>query len=49
MEMVDCPSCALPAEVESSSMLDSTHGPVEHLRIRCVLEHRYMLPRDAVA
>jgi hypothetical protein len=49
LEILDCPSCALPAEVESSSMLDSTDGPVEHLRIRCVLEHRFMLPRDAVA
>jgi len=49
MEIVDCPSCALPAEVESSAVLESTDGPVEHLRIRCVLEHRFMLPRDAVA
>jgi hypothetical protein len=49
MELVDCPTCDLPSEVESSSVLDSTDGPVEHLRIRCVLEHRFLLPRDAVA
>jgi hypothetical protein len=48
VEIVDCPSCALPAEVEDSSMLDSTDGPIEHLKVRCVADHRFLLPRSDV-
>ncbi|MGZ4595422.1 MAG: hypothetical protein ACXV3V_00725 [Actinomycetes bacterium] len=46
MEIVDCPTCGAPAEVEAWSTLGSTSGPVEHVRIRCLRRHIYLLPRD---
>lgn len=46
MEIVDCPTCAAPAEVESSSTHFSTDGPLELVKIRCVRQHWYLLPRD---
>jgi hypothetical protein len=49
VEMVDCPACAAPAVIQFSSMLESTGGPVEHLRITCVRQHTYLLPRDMLA
>jgi hypothetical protein len=46
MEILDCPVCAAPAEVEFSSPLDSSDGPVEHVKIRCIAQHWFLLPRD---
>lgn len=44
----DCPECGAPAYVEWSFALDSTDGPVEHLKVRCVNRHWYLLPSDHV-
>lgn len=43
-EFVDCPEagCGLPAEVLDRFVLESTDGPVEHFRIRCVNRHWFM-------
>jgi hypothetical protein len=46
VEIVDCPECGAPAEIESWSTMGSTCGPVEHLKARCVRKHWYLLPRD---
>jgi hypothetical protein len=42
--MVDCPECGLPAEVLDRHVLESTSGPVEHVRIRCVLGSPFLIP-----
>jgi len=49
VEFVDCPTCASPAEVESSSKVFSTDGPVELVKISCVRRHWFLLPRDMLA
>lgn len=49
MEIVDCPECAAPAEIESSAALEGTYGAVEHVKIRCVLKHWFLLPREMLA
>jgi hypothetical protein len=46
MEIVGCPDCGAPAEVEAWSTLGSTSGPVEHVRTRCARRHWFLLPRD---
>jgi hypothetical protein len=46
VEILDCPTCAAPAEIQSSSLLLSTDGPVEHVKIGCVRKHWFLLPRD---
>ena len=42
--MVTCPDCGLPAEVVDRFVLDSTNGPVEHIRIRCAAGSPFLIP-----
>ena len=44
MDTTHCPDCGAPAEVEWRAVLESTDGPVEHARIRCVRRHWFLLP-----
>ena len=46
LELVACPECGRPAEIEWRDHLGSTHGPVEHLKIRCVDRHWFLMPAD---
>ena len=48
-DLVSCPQCGLAAEVTRREALPSTHGPVEHVYVRCVQRHWFLLPADAVA
>ena len=43
-----CPDCGAPAEVLYRSMLPSTDGPVEHVKIHCVAGHWYFMEAAAV-
>jgi hypothetical protein len=44
METTTCPECGQVAEVEWRAVLESTDGPVEHARVRCVQKHWFLLP-----
>lgn len=44
VDLVTCPECRGPAEVDWRDVLDSTDGPVEHAKIRCVRRHWFLLP-----
>jgi hypothetical protein len=44
MDLTTCPECGHLAEVEWRDVLDSTDGPVEHARIRCIQRHWFLLP-----
>jgi hypothetical protein len=46
MELRDCPDarCSGVAEVVDRTVLESTDGPVEHLRIECVRGHTFFCP-----
>jgi hypothetical protein len=35
-EFVGCPGCGAPAEIIDRFVLDSTDGPLEHLKLWCV-------------
>jgi hypothetical protein len=39
MTYARCPECELPAEILDRFSLNSTDGPVEHLKIRCLGGH----------
>jgi hypothetical protein len=39
-----CPECGELAEVEWRAVLESTDGPVEHAKVRCVRRHWFLLP-----
>ncbi len=44
MDMTNCPECGQLAEVEWRDVMESTDGPVEHAKIRCVQRHWFLLP-----
>jgi hypothetical protein len=44
MDTTTCPECGVIAEVLDRAVLESTEGPVEHARIRCVQRHVFFLP-----
>ncbi|MDG6104334.1 hypothetical protein Daura_11165 [Dactylosporangium aurantiacum] len=44
--LVDCPECGLPAITRTEGLVVSTRGPVEHVRLHCVLGHRFFGPAD---
>lgn len=46
MEIVGCPGCGAPAEVEDWSTLGGTSGPVDHVKTLCTERHWFLLPRD---
>jgi hypothetical protein len=45
-EYVSCPECGLPAMVEWRTEVGSTTGAVEHVKIRCVDRHWFLMPAE---
>jgi hypothetical protein len=48
LELLACPErgCGVPATVEDRHVLDSTDGPVEHVKIHCAAGHWFNLPTE---
>ncbi|HEX4686029.1 MAG TPA: hypothetical protein VH228_04555 [Nocardioides sp.] len=44
MDMTSCPECGEPAEIVDRHVLESTDGPIEHARVRCVRRHHFFMP-----
>lgn len=44
--LLDCPTCALPAEVVDRFVLDGSPHPVEHVKLRCITGHWFTVPTD---
>jgi hypothetical protein len=44
MELTTCPECGGLAEVEYRAVLESTDGPIEHVKVRCIRRHWFFLP-----
>jgi uncharacterized protein YbaR (Trm112 family) len=44
MDIVCCPSCDQPAEIVWRTHLSSTDGAVEHVRLRCLAQHVFLMP-----
>jgi hypothetical protein len=49
MDLTTCPECGAPAEVRDRHVLESTDGPIEHARIRCVQRHYFFLPVEQLS
>ncbi len=49
MEFTTCPECRSIARVLDRFVLESTDGPVEHVRTQCVERHWFVLPASALA
>ena len=48
LDLVVCPECAAPAEVVDRFALPSTDGPIEHVKVMCVMRHWFLLPAAAL-
>jgi len=44
IELAGCPACDQPAEIINRVVLESTSGPIEHVRIRCLFGHAFFMP-----
>jgi len=49
MDTTTCPECGAPAEVTQRSALESTDGPMEHVKIQCVRRHWFLMPTFLLA
>ena len=49
MDTTTCPECGALAEVEWRAVMESTAGPIEHARVRCVRLHWFLLPVSTLA
>ena len=49
MELTSCPECGALAEIVDRDVLESTDGPVEHARVRCLTRHVFLLPTASLA
>jgi hypothetical protein len=48
--LIDCPECGQPAEIIGRNVLPSTSGPVEHVKVRCLLSGRWFhMPSASLA
>ncbi len=44
MDITTCPQCGTPAEILWRTVLESTHGPIEHCKVMCLQRHWFLLP-----
>jgi hypothetical protein len=49
VDLTSCPQCHQPAEIQWRTVLDSTDGPVEHVKILCLQRHWFLLPVATIA
>ncbi len=48
LDLHACPECGSFAEVEWRDVVDSTDGPVEMVKIRCLHRHWFLLPVETL-
>ena len=48
MDTTTCPECGALAEVTDRSALESTGGPIEHVKIQCVRRHWFLMPAGSL-
>jgi hypothetical protein len=46
LELTNCPECEHPAEIVHRTVLQSTDGPVDHVKVRCITGHILLLPTE---
>lgn len=49
MDLTSCPECGTIAEVQWRDVLESTDGPIEPAKIRCLNRHWFLLPVASLA
>jgi hypothetical protein len=49
LRLAACPACGSPAEVEWADEVESTSGPLELVRLRCLERHLFLMPGDGLS
>jgi hypothetical protein len=49
MDTTTCPECGAPAEITDRFVLESTDGPIEHLRVQCAGRHWFLTSTESLA
>jgi len=49
MDLVTCPQCGQPADVEWRSSVASTDGPIVLAKIRCTSGHQFLMPSEGLS
>ncbi len=44
LDLTTCPECGNAAEITSRDVLESTDGPIEHVKVVCVAHHWFVMP-----
>ena len=47
-QRVSCPDCGQPAWVEWRDVVNSTSGPVVHVKVRCLDRHWFLMPESSL-
>lgn len=47
-ELTSCPECENVAEIIDRFVLESTDGPIEHVRVRCLSDHHFLMPTGSL-
>lgn len=45
-QTVACPQCGAPAVIEARASLASTAGPLDHVKVRCLDRHWFLMPEE---
>ena len=48
MDATTCPDCGAPAEVTDRCAMESTDGPIEHVRVICVRRHWFLMSTESL-
>jgi hypothetical protein len=46
LEFASCPACSMIASAQWAGCLESTEGPITHVRVTCVHQHWFLMPAD---
>ena len=49
LTIVGCPECNQAAEVLERFALESTDGPIEHVRLSCLVRHHFLMPAEMLS
>jgi hypothetical protein len=49
LELTFCPECGRPAEIVQRVTMQSTDGPVEHVKTRCITGPWFLVPAADLA
>lgn len=45
-DIVACPECSMTAALQRGNRVESTDGPIDHVRVTCANRHWFLMPAD---